>query len=135
MATLAPGLDTRTALMLMSLLELPARDALVNRDCQQRAAAVLADLLTNDLPLVSWSIRNGIHPHVKLERPKEWPSLVGQACSHQTVRDYAYFFGTDVVLEYGDTPKTTTVVDGIGVQVWCAPEYRDRIDAAAGEVA
>ncbi|WP_017559077.1 hypothetical protein [Nocardiopsis baichengensis] len=135
MPTLTPGLDTRTVLMLVSLLDLPARDALVDRDCQRRAAAVLADLLPNDLPVVSWSIRSGVHPHVKLDRPKDVPALVGQARSHQVVREYASFFGTDVVLERGETPTTITVVNGIGVEVWCAPEYRDRIDTAAGEVA
>ncbi|RNL83679.1 hypothetical protein EFW17_15040 [Halostreptopolyspora alba] len=98
---------------------------MVRRQCQQRAAQVLAALLASDTPTVRWHIPCALYPHLQVSEPEHHPSLEGQAASHQDVREFAAYFGSEVVLDFGNTPATVSLVDGIGVRVWCAPEYRD----------
>lgn len=117
--------DTRTALLVAALLERPAPEDVMRRQCQQRAARVLAALLASDTPTVRWHIPCALYPHLQVSEPERHPSLEGQAASHQEVRDFAAYFGTEVVLDFGSTPATVALIDGIGVRVWCAPACRD----------
>lgn len=103
-----------------------------NRELQHTAARVLADLLdTEGLPEVSWNLfaprrftECYTPPHLGTDL------LSGQATSHQAVRDWAAHLGTHVGLRHGTTPDARAIVDGIVVRVWCAPDYRDDVNAS-----
>lgn len=103
-----------------------------SRDLQRTAARVLADLLADpDLPEISWHVRS-ISRFLNLftDFPEEHELLNGQASSHQVVREWAAHLGTKVQLRYNDTPEAAVVIEGIGVRVWCAPEYRDDVNVS-----
>jgi hypothetical protein len=103
-----------------------------NRDLQRTAARVLADLLdTPDLPEVNWNLyAPGDFTRCYAPPNLDADLLVGQATSHQAVRDWAAHLGTRVDLRHGTTPDARAIVNGIVVRVWCAPDYRDDVNAS-----
>lgn len=103
-----------------------------SRDLQRTAVRVLADLLAApDLPEVRWHVGSiSGFLHLFTDFPEEHELLSGQAQSHQTVREWATHLGTQVQLRFNDTPEAVAVIGGIGVRVWCAPEYRDDVNAS-----
>ncbi|OLT29314.1 hypothetical protein BJF83_12070 [Nocardiopsis sp. CNR-923] len=103
-----------------------------NRDLQRTAARVLAALLdTPNLPEVSWNLYSpGRFTRSYVTADLNADLLAGQADSHQAVRDWAARLGTRVELRRGTTPDARAIVDGIVVRVWCAPEFRDDVNAS-----
>ncbi|MFD6950325.1 hypothetical protein A6A08_02045 [Nocardiopsis sp. TSRI0078] len=101
------------------------------RDVRCHAVQVLADLLAEDLPEVTWRVRT-VHRFLRLyvSYPLDHEVLEGHADSHQAVREWAAHLGADVELLHGDTPAARAVIDGVGVRVWCAPERRDDVNAS-----
>ncbi|WP_117199554.1 hypothetical protein [Nocardiopsis sp. TNDT3] len=100
------------------------------RDLRCQAVQILAGLVSEDLPEVTWRV-DRIHRflHLYTDYPQDHAVLEGHADSHQAVRAWATHLGVDVELLHGDTPAAKTVIDGIGVRVWCAPEHRDDVNA------
>ncbi|WP_017587637.1 hypothetical protein [Nocardiopsis ganjiahuensis] len=104
-----------------------------SRELQHTAARVLVDLLSSDLPEVDWTLwatggvtASFVPPRLGIDL------LAGQATSHQAVRDWAAYLGTDVELRFGTTPDARAIVDGIVVRVWCAPKFRDDLSTSEG---
>lgn len=95
------------------------------RELQQRTVSVLARLLLpTNLPVTTWHIHSG-ESFLRTAEPMDFPMLTGQTDSHAAVRTWAIHFATEIDLAYGTTPTVRIVIDGIGVEVWCAPRYRD----------
>ncbi|WP_211719427.1 hypothetical protein [Nocardiopsis sp. MG754419] len=100
-----------------------------NQELQHTAARVLTDLLSADLPEVSWNLfAPAALTHLFVPASLSVDLLTGQATSHQAVRDWAAHLDTHVDLRFGTTPDARAIVDGIVVRVWCAPEYRDDVN-------
>ncbi|MGW8528975.1 hypothetical protein [Nocardiopsis sp. NPDC055824] len=100
--------------------------AVTARELRYRAVQILAQLLSKDLPEITWQVHS-ISKFLDLYThwPREHEVLDGQADSHQDVRAWAAHLGTTVNLKNGDTPHGVTVINGIGIHVWCAPKNRD----------
>jgi hypothetical protein len=96
------------------------------RELRYRAVQILARLLSEDLPEVTWTV-HGTRRFLPLftDRPQDHEVLDGHADSHRAVRAWAAHLGASVEIRHGDTPMANAVIDGIGVRVWCAPEHRD----------
>ncbi|MFD0773965.1 hypothetical protein ACFQZ2_08505 [Streptomonospora algeriensis] len=104
------------------------------RTLQQQAIRVLTRLIEAELPIVGWQVNHvDPHRHLFVEEPYAFPVLTGQARSHSTVRAWAAHLNTDVELAAGSTPSARTVIEGIGVRVWCAPAYGEDVGSDAGE--
>ncbi|MEU3017182.1 hypothetical protein ABZ635_07285 [Nocardiopsis sp. NPDC007018] len=104
-----------------------------NQDLQRTGARVLTNLLSAELPEVNWSLyAPGDFTQCFVPAHLGTALLIGQADSHQAVRDWAEHLGARVELCHGTTPDTRTIVDGIVVRVWCAPEFRDDVTASEG---
>ncbi|WP_116245423.1 hypothetical protein [Nocardiopsis sp. FIRDI 009] len=104
----------------------------INQDLQRTAARVLVDLLaTPGLPEVNWSLY-ALGGFTRCYTPPRLDTdlLAGQADSHQAVREWAARLGTNVELRHGTTPDARAIVDGVVVRVWCAPEFRDDVNAS-----
>jgi hypothetical protein len=99
------------------------------RDLRCQAVQILAGLLSEDLPEVTWRVVR-IHRflYLYIDYPQDHAVLEGHADSHRAVRAWAEYLGTSVNLRYGDTPQASAVIDGIGVRVWCAPEPCDDVN-------
>ena len=108
-----------------------------NRELQHTAARVLTELLTSGLPAVDWHLYSpGEFTEAFTTPSLNDDLLAGQADSHQAVREWAAHLGSRVEIRHGTTPTARAIVDGIVVKVWCAPKYRDDIEAspARGEL-
>ena len=112
----------------MSSTELE-KNMTTNQGLQHTAARLLTQLLSADLPEVSWSLHApGDLTHLFMPPSPSIDLLAGQAESHQAVRDWAAHLGTDVELRHGTTPDARAILDGIVVRVWCAPRHRDDVN-------
>ncbi|APC37834.1 hypothetical protein A9R04_25545 [Nocardiopsis dassonvillei] len=100
------------------------------RDLRCQAAQILARLLSEDLPEITWQVYE-VSRFLDLYtgHPQDHEVLNGYADSHQAVRAWADYLSASVSLRHGDTPQTSAVIDGVGVRVWCAPERRDDTNA------
>ncbi|MFC9086989.1 hypothetical protein [Nocardiopsis dassonvillei] len=100
------------------------------RNLRRQAAQILARLLSEDLPEVTWQVYE-VSRFLDLYtgHPQDHEVLNGHADSHQAVRAWAAYLGASVSLRHGDTPQASAVIDGIGVRVWCAPRNRDDVNA------
>ncbi|GAB3452660.1 hypothetical protein GCM10027570_31090 [Streptomonospora sediminis] len=124
------AVDLATLLFLSDLAR--RRQLLSARDLQRLGASVLSRLIATDLPTVTWHVRNTAGcSDLIVKEPHLFPLVDGQANSHAAVRDWAARLGVPVQLDFGNTPTARATVDGVGVCVWCAPDYRDDITADA----
>ncbi|MGW9447141.1 hypothetical protein [Bacillus mobilis] len=98
------------------------------RELRCRAAQILARLLSEDLPEITWHLSSvSRFLHLFTDYPGGHEVLDGQADSPQAVHAWAAHLGTLVELRHGDTPMANAVIDGVGVRVWCAPGDRDDV--------